>query len=286
VIAGAPLPALVLAGALFCYALHACLAQATSPALVMLGASAALLGLAEPTWLPGAVVVVVVVALVCGRPQRWRVAAGGLLAVVVCLLPHLASTASQNDGRMLANMDTRAVAARNIEFYDDGHGAPTADAMSRDPLSGRPVGLGGYLFSDHSVSRFLGGAISGAQKSATAFNATDRAGPLGILAFLIAAAGTLFVLFLPRLRLLVLLPPLVAAPTLFIAAQTPFDAGAAGAVLWPAMLVSAVILLSAAARLARPLVEPQLSRFERLRARRRLPRPPRRPAVFPHRRRT
>ncbi|MGH2917268.1 MAG: hypothetical protein ACRDLS_01515, partial [Solirubrobacteraceae bacterium] len=286
VLDGAPLPALVLAGALFGYALHACLAEATRPAIVMLGAAAALLALAEPAWLPGALVVLLIVALTRAvRPHRLKIAGAGLLAVLVCLVPHLASTASQNEGRPFADMDARAVTARNAEFAGDGHGAPTAVELSRDPLSGRPVDLAGYLFSDHSASQFAGGALAGGQDSITAFNQTADAGVLGILAFVVAAAGALFVLLLERLRLLVLLAPLVVAPTLFIAANTAADPAAAGAVLWPVMLACAGILAYTGARLAHPLLEPYLETIARVRARIRVPRLPR-AAATPDRKRT
>ncbi|MDX6691730.1 MAG: hypothetical protein QOG15_3187 [Solirubrobacteraceae bacterium] len=273
VIAGTPLPALVLAGAVFGYALHACLATATPFAIAMLGASAALLALADPVWLPGALAVVVIVAFLrAERPSRLRVICVGLLAAVVCLAPHLASTASQNDGRMFADADARAVAARNAEFVGDGHGAPTQQQVTRDPFSGRRVGLAGYLFGDHSPGEFIGGALAGGQDSITAFNDTEGPGVPSSILFIVMAAGAVLVLLLPRLRLLVLLTPLVVAPALFIAAKAPVDPAVAGAVLWPVMLACAAIMLYVAARLARPLFAPQLSTLEDVRARIAIPR--------------
>ena len=287
VVAGAPLPAVVLAGALFAYALHACLADATPVALAMLGAAAALLALAEPTWLPGALLVVLIVAMTCAESQwRTRAAAAGVLAVVVFSIPHLASTASQNDGRLLANLDARAVTARNVEFLGAGHGAPSPEEFARDPLSGRSVSLSGYLFADHSPLQFGGGALVGGQRSLSAYGSADSVGVVGTLAFLVAVLGTLFVLLLPRLRLLVLLTPLVVAPTLFIAARTPFDAAAAGAPLWPVMLACAAILAHAAARLVRPLLEPLVQRLNALRERARLTPPPTKAPAGSDRRRT
>jgi hypothetical protein len=272
VVAGTPLPALVLAAALFGYALHACLVNASPVALVMLGLCGALLALAEPTWLPGTLLVVVAVALACAeRPLRWRAAVAGVLAVLVCVVPHLASTASQNDGRMLANIQARAVAARNAEFLGRGHGAAAPQQLARDPLAGRPVGLTSYLLSDHSASQLVGGVLSGGQRSITAFNKTDRGGVIGTLAVLVTLAATIFVLLLTRLRWLVLPMPLIVAPTLFITARAPFDPAAAGAALWPAMLVSTGILAFAVARLASPRLAPYLARLDALRASVRLP---------------
>ena len=86
VIAAAPLPALVLAGAVFGYALHACIARATTAAIAVLGAAAALLAIAEPAWGAGALAAVVVVALArAPSGSRLRLAGAGLLAAAVCL---------------------------------------------------------------------------------------------------------------------------------------------------------------------------------------------------------
>ena len=120
-------------------------------------------------------------ALACAVPQqRPRVVAAGVLAAVVFLIPHLASTANQNDGRMFANLDARAVVARNAEFPAGEHGAPTAAALARDPLGGRKVSLSGYVFSEHSVPQVLAGTMTGASEASRPSTATDRAGVLGI----------------------------------------------------------------------------------------------------------
>jgi len=246
VVAGGSLPALVLAGALFAYALHACVARASSAAIAVLGATAALLVLAEPAWLAGALAAVVVVALArAGRGSRLRIAGTGLVAVVVCLLPHLASTASQNDGALLAGVQARAIAARNAEFPFGVHGAPTPADLLHDPLSGRPVSLEGYLFSLHSPGAVASGAAAGARESLAALK------PSGGVGLALLVAGALFVLWLPGLRLLALVPALVAAPTLFMADHGGLDPAAAGAVAWPALLACAAILATAVARVAR-----------------------------------
>jgi hypothetical protein len=286
VAAGSALPVLVLAGALFAYALHACLAQATPLAIGILGAAVALVMLSDPAWLPGAVVAVVVVAVVCADPtQRVRVVRVGLLAALVFALPHLVSTASQNDGNLFANQKARATAARNIEFVGRGHGAPSPQQYARDPLSGEPVTLTGYLLGDHTVAELVGGALAGGQDSIGAFVRSD--GPvLGTFAVILSLAAALFVLLLQRLRLLVLLAPVVAAPALFIAAQAGTDPAAAGAVLWPVMLTSVAILVHAAARLSAPLLQPYVARIDALGTRlHALRRPARGASAAPRRRR-
>jgi hypothetical protein len=275
VIAGSPLPVLVLAAALFGYALHAALARATPLAITLLGGGAALLALAEPTWLPGAFAVVAIVALVCGEPgARCRVLRIGVLTTAVLLTPHLASTASQHDGSLLANMSARAIAARNVEFLGAGHGSATPLQLAQDPLSGRPVTLPGYVLGDHSVSQVIGSVLAGGQESLAAFGTF---GLLGVVATILWALGALYALVLPRLRLLVLLPPLVVAPTLFIAGRTGAEPLTAGAALWPALLVAGGILAYALAHLARPIVEPRAVKLRHVRSR--VVRPRREPAA-------
>lgn len=279
-IAGSTLPVLVLAGALLGYSIHACLAQATPLAIVLLAGGVTIVTLADPAWLPGGLAVIAIVAAACGeKGQRLRVLGIGLLATFVLLTPHLASSAAQNDGSLFSNMSARAIAARNAEFQGAGHGSPTPLELATDPLGGRPVTLPGYLFGDHSVSQFIGGVLSGGQESLAAFG--EASGPLAIggLAFGLAVIGVLYVLILPRLRLLVLLPPLVAAPTLFIASRTDADPLAAGAVIWPPMLVCAGILAYAVVSLARPTVEPRLATLRHLRTRLTPPRSRRRPSA-------
>jgi membrane protein implicated in regulation of membrane protease activity len=80
-------------------------------------------------------------------------------------------------------------------------------------------------------------------------------------------AGALFVLCLARLRMLVLLTALVAAPALFIADRASLDPAAAGAVTWPALLVCAAILGYASTGIVRPALERHGSRLAGMRAR-------------------
>jgi hypothetical protein len=258
-LAGTPLPVLVLAAALFGYALHACLAEATPFAITLLAAGVALLTLADPVWLPGALVSLAVVALVCAeRARRVRVLGIGLLATALLLTPHLASTASQNDGSLFANMSARAIAARNAEFVGQGHGAPTPVQYADDPLSGEPVTIAEYLFGDHSISQVVGGVLDGAQESFAAWGESGSSGIAGAIAFALVILGGLYVLVLARLRLLVLLPSLVVAPSLFIVSRTEADPLAGGAALWTCLLVCAGILAYATEQLARPAVETRL----------------------------
>jgi hypothetical protein len=283
-VAAGSLPALVLAGTLFAYALHACLAEGTPVGLAMLGAAAALLALAEPTWLPGALLAVVIVGLACAVPRkRLPAVAAGLLAAAVLLVPHLASTASQNDGRMFANLDARAVAARNAEFPAGEHGAPTAAELARDPLGGRTVSIAGYVFAEHSVGQVLESTVAGANRSIKAYDGGDRRGALGTAVLFAGLVGTLFVVMLPRLRLLVLLAAPVVVPTLFIADRTTFDPASAGAVLWPVTLACAGVLAYTVGRLA---IGPLLPGLDALRARRRHARISANPPAAPDHRRT
>ncbi|MDQ3678650.1 MAG: hypothetical protein M3401_17935 [Actinomycetota bacterium] len=273
---GETVAVLVLAGALAGYALHASLAEATPLAIGLLACGVVLLTLADPVWLPGGLAMLLIAALVCGRPgERRRIAGIGLIAVVVLLTPHLASTARQSSGSLFANVSARAIEARNVEFLGSGHGSATPAEAARDPFAGEPVSLPGYLFGDHSISQVIGGTLSGGQESLAAFGKRGDSGLPGSLAFLLVVLGVIYVLVLPRLRLLMLLPPLVVAPSLFIAERADGNALAAGAALWPAMLACAGILAYAAMQLARPVIEPRLPQISSLRTRLR---PLRRPA--------
>jgi hypothetical protein len=194
-----------------------CLAGAPPLAVAVLGACAALLALAEPLWLPGAALAVVVVVLVCAeRARRPEALAAGAVAIAVCLIPHLASTASQNDGRMFANVVARV---------DAEHPRDT------------PVQL-------------LGDALIGGQRSIAALDRPDagRSGRIALPALALVLLGAAYVLLVARLRLLVLMVALVALPALVVSARSPLDPAAAGAALWPALFVSGAILLYALSR--------------------------------------
>jgi len=81
---------------------------------------------------------------------------------------------------------------------------------------------------------------------------------------ILLVAASVFVLLFERLRLLVLMAPIVSAPALFMAAQTRADLPGAGAVLWPAMLASVAILVHVAACLIAPRLRPLMPRHHAL----------------------
>jgi hypothetical protein len=252
-------PVLVLVGTLLLYGLHACLGKLTALAVGLLAAALALCALAEPLWLPGAVVALPVVVLACGeRGQRRRALGTGALVMLILIGPHLASTAAQHNGSLFADVDARAVAARNLEFAGGGNGAPSAAELQRDPTAtGSSVTLAGYVFGDHSIAQVVGSTLSGAQKALSAFGGGGS--PVGGIAFALALIGVLYVLILPRLRLLVLLPIIVVLPTLFIAGRVASDNFAAGAAWWPVLPLCGAILAYAAVRLAQPTLAPRLA---------------------------
>ncbi len=256
---GSALPVLVLVGTLVLYGLHACLAKATPLAVALLAAGLSLAVLAEPLWLPGAVVALPIVVLAYReRGSRWRALGAGVLVALILVGPHLVSTAAQNNGRLFADVDARAVAARNAEFSGGGHGAPSPAVLQRDPTAiGEPVTLGGYVFGDHSLGQVVGSTLTGGQRALSAFGAGGSA--LGVLAFAFGLIGVFYVLILPRLRGLVLVPLLVALPALFVAGRITTDDFGAGAVWWPVLPVSAAILAYAAAHLTWSWLEPRLA---------------------------
>lgn len=247
---GSGLPVIVLAATVFLIAIHACLAETSRYAAGLLGAAGAVAVLAEPLWLPGVVLTLAVLAWLYGTAgQGWRVLGVGMLVLVIALLPNRISVADQNDGDLFADIGRRAVAARNIEFAGRGHGAVLADRLLRDPYGGRKVGLTEYLLGDHSPSVVLGASLAGTEDAIGRFASRDESKLAGLLAFAFGILGTAYLLLVPRLRLLVLLPWMVAMPTLFIASRTASDAFVGGVMLWPAFVVSAGVLAYALARL-------------------------------------
>jgi len=240
---------LVLAAALFVYALHASLAETNLTAVVFLAGAGALAVLANAVWLPGVILCIPLCALLYGsRGQRLRLAAMGLLLLAVFLAPNRASVADQNDGNAIADLDARATAARNLEGLLERGAAPPEGN----------VGLGTYIFSDRPAAEVVGNLLLGAVEAVGSF---VKGGELAILAglgFALSLLGALYLLLVSRLRSLLLLPLLVALPELYFAAEDVSDPFIAGAALWPAFLVGggllAYVLFTAyGERLAEPL---------------------------------
>ncbi len=240
-ISGGALPALVVAGALLLLAIHVCLARAGRIEAVLLGAAGAVVTLADPLWLAGVTVAVAVLVAIQGqRPERLRVLAVALLTLVVLVLPNRVSTAHQSGGDLFADVGDRATAARTIELQER---LPAPRRGVSQPPAER-VGLGGFIFGDHSLSVVVGGTLSGLYDGFEAASERGNTRLAGLVAFTIAILGALYLLIVPRLRLLVLLPVLVAASTFFIASRGAISPYIAGAPLWPALFVAGGVLVS------------------------------------------
>jgi hypothetical protein len=208
------------------------------------GACGALAFLAEPAWLFGVLLAIVALALLYGpRQERWRVAGVGILVLLILILPNRISTADQNEGNLFADMTRRATFARNVEFAGKGDGAPTKQSVATDPFGGKQIGLIPYLLDEHSPIVFVGGALSGANDALGAFSERKETRLVGLLAFVVGTLGSVYLLIVPRLRLLILLPLALAMPTLFFASKevvTPFEAGTA---IWPSFVVGGGVLV-------------------------------------------
>jgi hypothetical protein len=245
---GTSIPVLALAAALFLYAVHVCLTRTGRQEIILLAGAGLLMCLANPMWIPGIVIAIVVMALAYAPAgQRMRVLGVGLLALALLILPNRISTADQNGGDPFADINHEIRSARNFEFAgQDRHGAPSLAAFRRDPTgSGSPVGLGDYLFVDHSVPVAVGATLTGGYKAIGSFAVRDETKLAGLLAFVLMVAGLAYLLILPRLRMLFIVPLLVSAPSLFLASRhvtLPFEAGMG---IWPALLVGSGVLVYA-----------------------------------------
>jgi len=176
--------------------------------------------------------------------QRWRLLAVGLLAFVVLLLPNRVSTAHQNEGNLAGDISRRATFVRNVEFAGRGHGAPASEAeRARRPFSGEKAGLAEYLMGDHSVTVVAGGTLSGLYDSLSAAARRHQTKLVGALAFALCVLGFVYLLIVPRLRLLVLLPVLLAVPEFFFTSRDGVPAFEAGAAVWPSFVVAGGVLL-------------------------------------------
>jgi hypothetical protein len=248
---GNSVPVLALAAAVFLYAVHVCLTRTTRQEIILLAGAGLLMCLADPMWIPGIAIAIVVMALAYAPSgQRIRVLGVGLLALTLLTLPNRISTADQNGGDPFADINHEIRSARNLEFAGQGrHGAPSLAAFRRDPTgSGSPVGLGSYLVVDHSVPVVVGATLTGGYKAIGSFAVRDETKLAGLLAFMLMVGGLAYLLILPRLRMLFIVPLLVSAPSLFLAsrhATLPFEAGMG---IWPALLVGSGVLVYAISR--------------------------------------
>jgi hypothetical protein len=232
---------LVLVACLFLLAVHRTLLQGDRTAMVLLGAAGALTILAEPTWWPGVLAVVVFLAVrQSPRHAVWPALATALLSLVLLSLPSRVSVAHQAGGDVNADVIQRMTYARNVEFVGRGHGAPAdRDALAAEPMSGPRIGLFAYVFGEHSASTLVGSTLSGAYEGFEAASAQQEVRLPGSAAFVVEIAGLVFLLLVPGLRLLVLIPAAVSViPWFFLGrgVATPFQAEA---LFWPALLVGA-----------------------------------------------
>jgi hypothetical protein len=232
---------LVLAACIFLIAVHNVLLRPDRMGMVLLGIAGAMAILAEPLWWIGVVAAIVLLSLrnfPRGAVVRALVAALAALAVVS--LPNRVSVARQADGDLNADVVARATIARNVEFVGRGHGAPPdQEALSANPTAGKPIGLFGYLFGEHTPTKVAGGALNGAYDGLEAAAERTETTPLGVVAFIAELVGVLFLLLVPGLRLLVLVPAMLAVVPWFLAGHDVIGPFIGLTAFWPAMLVGA-----------------------------------------------
>lgn len=246
-ISGDDTPVLVLSAAIFLYAVHACLAEASPYAVGLLGAAGGVALLAEPTWGVGVILAMILLVAEYGQPGvRWRALGIGVLLLVIVAVPARISTADQSGGAPFADTSRRATLARNLEFAGRGHGAPARSELAIDPYAGQKVGLFGYEVGDHSLRVFAGRALSGADQSLNSFAERDGNGLAGLIGWLVTLLGAIYLLIVPRLRLLVIIPLLMAIPDLFLVKQGIVAPFAAGAPVYAAMVLGGAVLVHVA----------------------------------------
>jgi hypothetical protein len=116
--------------------------------------------------------------------------------------------------------------------------------------------LAQYVLGDHSPSVVAGSVLSGAYDGLSAAAGRPDAGLVSLIAFVVELVGLVFVLLLPRLRLLIVVAALLALVPWFFAgrgAMAPFMAQSG---FWPALLVGAASVSFAAAEAGRQRRQP------------------------------
>jgi hypothetical protein len=238
---GTAVTTMVLAAALFAYAIHASLAVASPPAIAALAVTGALAVLAQVLWLAGIVVgVAVLVGLYAPDGRRVRSLAVALLALAVLLVPSRLSVANQHDGDIFGDLADRATSARSIERSSDGL-----------PPDGEGVGLTEYVFADRSVSVVAGEVLTGASDSVDALADGGETGVAGVLGLLFCAVGAVYLLIVPRLRMLVIVLTLLAAPALVFVGRHAMPPFAGAVPPWTALLAGGGLLAYVLTRVAR-----------------------------------
>jgi Dolichyl-phosphate-mannose-protein mannosyltransferase len=245
---------LVLASCLFLLALHHVLTRRDLRSFGWLGASGGVATIADPTWWPGVVAALLLIALLYSAAgDRRRAVAVAVAVFAIVVLPARVSVAHQAGGDLTADVTLRTTYARNAEFLGRDHGAPpNRVALNAAPYSGQRVGLGSYVFGDHSLSLIVGGTLSGAYDAIGAAGARPVTMAVGLVAFIIGLAGLVILLFLPRLRLFVIVPALLAAVQFFLSNRAHRPLFIACAPFWPALLVGGATVAYIAWHAAEP----------------------------------
>ena len=232
---------LVLAATLFLIAVYEVLRRGDRTSMIVLGVAGGVAILAEPLWWPGVVVALLWLGLreIPGGSRR-RALAAAFVALVIVILPNRVSVADQGNGDANADVVRLSTAARNVEFVGRGHGAPpNARALQADPMAGSHVGMAAYVFGDHSLSTVVGGVLSGAYDGLGQADLHSDTKLVGVLAFLVELAGVVVLLLVRRLRLLVVIPALLAAVPWFYADRGAIPHLTSVTGFWPALLAGA-----------------------------------------------
>jgi hypothetical protein len=115
----------------------------------------------------------------------------------------------------------------------------------------RSTTLAQYLLADHSITTDARRAVTGGRMAIDAAGERPITGLAGLIGFIVLLAGSLYVLLLPRLRMLLLAPVVVSLPALVMVGSGGFEAYPAALAIWPGMLVSGGVLIYALLSAAR-----------------------------------